>query len=301
MVTTAQANQLGVSPRQLRRLVASRQLTRVGAGVYLDSARLRTQFEEQAHAARARALASTRHDLALSHQSAAAVLGLPWVGALPTRVHFTRIGAGQHRRSRHATVHPAYPDARFVRVQGVRTVEVALVMLGVAERHAMEEVIVVGDAALQRGLVTVERIQSVIAACHHRPGVGLLAAALPKLDARTESPGESLARLGMWTLGYDAEPQVKIKLPDGSFARVDFLLREYGIVVEFDGRVKYEGDGLRSGAQALMDEKVREDQLRSLGYVVVRLTWRDVRDPERLRRVLDDAVRAATSRRTAVR
>ena len=102
VVTTAQANQLGVSPRQLRRLVASRQLTRVGAGVYLDSARLRTQFEEQAHAARAKALASTRHDLALSHHSAAAVLGLPWVGALPTRVHLTRRpGPAPAQQTRH--------------------------------------------------------------------------------------------------------------------------------------------------------------------------------------------------------
>ena len=50
VVTAAQATELGVSPRQLRRLVSSGQLTRVGAGVYLDSARLRTQFEEQAHA-----------------------------------------------------------------------------------------------------------------------------------------------------------------------------------------------------------------------------------------------------------
>src|SRR5690606_41595645 len=110
----------------------------------------------------------------------------------------------------------------------------------------------------------------VIASCHRRPGVGLLAAALPRLDARTASPGESLARLGMWTLGYDAEPQVKIKLPDGSFARVDFLLREYGIVVEFDGRVKYEGDGLRSGAQALMDEKARAEQIHLMGHLTVR-------------------------------
>lgn len=302
VLTTAQATGLGVSPGQLRRLVASGQLSRVGTGVYVESSRLRTQFPQQAHAARAKALVSTRPDLALSHHSAAAVLNLPWVGALPEEVHLTRIGSGQHRRTRHATVHPAYPKAQFVQVEGVRAVEVALVLLGVAERHAVEEVVVVGDAALHRGLVSVERIRSVIASCRHRPGVGLLAAAVPKLEARSESPGESLARLGMCTLGYDVEPQVKIKLPDGSFARVDFLLREYGVVVEFDGRVKYEGDGRRSGAQALMEEKVREDQLRSLGYVVVRLTWRDVRDPERLRRILADAVRAATSSgRVAVR
>ena len=53
--------------------------------------------------------------------------------------------------------------------------------------------------------------------------------------------------------------------------------------VEFDGAVKYSG---ADGRQALVDEKHREDELRRLGYRVVRLTWRDLADPERVARLL---------------
>lgn len=46
---------------------------------------------------------------------------------------------------------------------------------------------------------------------------------------------------------------------------------EHGIV-EFDGKVKYRGDD----GTALFDEKRREDRLRSLGYIVVRIIWADL-------------------------
>ncbi|HYO19519.1 MAG TPA: hypothetical protein VES02_12730 [Dermatophilaceae bacterium] len=46
--------------------------------------------------------------------------------------------------------------------------------------------------------------------------------------------------------------------------------------MEFDGKVKYGG---ADGRDALFREKRREDALRSLGYQVARLTWRDLQDP----------------------
>jgi very-short-patch-repair endonuclease len=72
------------------------------------------------------------------------------------------------------------------------------------------------------------------------------------------------------------ELQVEIRDERGGFvARVDFLFHQARTVVEFDGLVKYGGAG---GRQALIDEKRREDSLRSLGYQVVRLTWRELYD-----------------------
>ena len=81
-------------------------------------------------------------------------------------------------------------------------------------------------------------------------------------------------------LGVEAEQQVVIRDHDGRFvARVDFLLPALRVVVEFDGAVKYEG---ADGRNALIREKRREDALRALGYRVVRLTWSDLRRPERV-------------------
>lgn len=72
-------------------------------------------------------------------------------------------------------------------------------------------------------------------------------------------------------------------------ARVDFLFRAQRTIVEFDGLVKYGG---ADGRQALIDEKRREDALRSLGYQLVRLTWRDLHDPA----VVEGLIRQAFAR-----
>ena len=68
--------------------------------------------------------------------------------------------------------------------------------------------------------------------------------------------------------------------------RVDFLFRAQRTIVEFDGLVKYGGAG---GREALIAEKRREDALRSLGYQVVRLTWRDLHDPGLVQRLISEA------------
>jgi len=68
--------------------------------------------------------------------------------------------------------------------------------------------------------------------------------------------------------------------------RVDFLFRAQRTIVEFDGLVKY---GAADGRQALVNEKRREDALRSLGYQVVRLTWRDLYDPGQVDRQIREA------------
>lgn len=106
------------------------------------------------------------------------------------------------------------------------------------------------------------------------------------MDGRRESVAESLAGVSFAMHGILVEPQVRLYDPNGTFvARVDFLIPGTNVVVEVDGRLKYaSGD-----PQVLWDEKRREDAIRRLGYVVVRLTWADLMNPE----VLIAKVRAA--------
>ncbi len=96
---------------------------------------------------------------------------------------------------------------------------------------------------------------------------------------------------------------------DGAFhAVVDFLIEEHGVVIEFDGFVKY---GRRSPftlestpAEVVVAEKIREDHIRSLGYVVVRVTWLDLENLPQLRRRIEAAValaRTASGGRTSRR
>jgi very-short-patch-repair endonuclease len=121
-------------------------------------------------------------------------------------------------------------------------------------------------------------------------------------DGRAESPGETRLREGLRLMRLRATPQVRID--DGAFhAVVDFLLEEHRVVIEFDGFVKY---GRRrplasppTAAEIVVAEKIREDQIRSLGYALVRVTWADLDNMPLLRRRIEAAIALADRRLSA--
>ena len=61
-------------------------------------------------------------------------------------------------------------------------------------------------------------------------------------------------------------------------ARVDLLVGAR-VILEFDGALKYADD---PSGLSLFKEKLREDRLRALGFVVVRVSWADLTNPARL-------------------
>lgn len=91
-----------------------------------------------------------------------------------------------------------------------------------------------------------------------------------------------------------ATPELQVDIFDEGLwlARVDFCWRERRIVLEFDGEKKYRA-ALREPGRSLEDvvieEKKREDRLRAAGWTVLRIVWDDLREPERLRRLLHRA------------
>ena len=94
-------------------------------------------------------------------------------------------------------------------------------------------------------------------------------------------------------------PELQVRFGTNSgevVARVDFFFRQYNVVVEFDGKIKYRADAVA----AVVQEKAREDQLRSSGALVVRVTWDDLDRPElvirRIRQAFDRAESAAKVR-----
>ena len=98
----------------------------------------------------------------------------------------------------------------------------------------------------------------------------------------SESAGESITHLAMHDLGLPAPVQQQaFRDQAGLIGRVDFWFPDHGVVVEFDGLVKYRDASHRSGRSAeevVIDEKLREDRLRAVPDVrhVVRPVWRDV-------------------------
>jgi very-short-patch-repair endonuclease len=130
---------------------------------------------------------------------------------------------------------------------------------------------VAADAALAAGLMSREGYAAVLEDCSLFPGIGRALAVADAMSPAAESPLESLSRHRLRGFPLpEPELQVEIRRPDGTVvARVDFL---FGcrVIGEADGRGKYRS------ADDLWAEKRREDELRSLGYVVVRWSWDDM-------------------------
>lgn len=171
------------------------------------------------------------------------------------------------------------------------TVPVATALVQHCIDHGVARGIVSADDALHRRLVTLDELQLAVAAADRWPRSSRAGAMLTYVNPLHESPGESLTNFFAASHEIELVPQVRIFDEGGRLvARVDFLVKGTKVVVEFDGRVKYDD------RDALWKEKQREDQLRALGYVVVRLTWSDVMKPSRLAAKIKAGLRLAESR-----
>lgn len=95
------------------------------------------------------------------------------------------------------------------------------------------------------------------------------------------SVGESWSRVQVADAGLPA-PLLQARFDDrlGLIGFVDFYWPDFGLIGEFDGLVKYSDPAMLAGrtpAQALTDEKRREDRLRGTGPRVARWVWATLR------------------------
>jgi hypothetical protein len=100
-------------------------------------------------------------------------------------------------------------------------------------------------------------------------------------DARSESPGESVARVRLYESDLPV-PELQYEVWDGEHlvGRTDFAWEEYRTIGEFDGMIKYT-TLLRPGENAddvLERQQAREDAFRRLGWTVIRWGWSDHAD-----------------------
>ncbi|ANS77479.1 hypothetical protein SGUI_0083 [Serinicoccus hydrothermalis] len=292
-VITARAarTELGLTASDLSRLVTRGVLVRVCRGGYADASAFVDASPEERHELRLRAVLATNVGYAASHQSAALMLGLPMMAADLSRIHVVRrTGSGHGRRRSAFTVHEDRPTG-FHQVRGLWVVAAADAVMGAMRGSGDISAQAVADATLRLGLVSQEELGRLAA----RGGAGVRRA-VEHADPSSESVGESAARQVMRLLGYVVRTQVEFRDDRGFVGRVDFHLPELGVVVEFDGAVKYAG---AEGRQALVREKAREDRLRALGLAVVRLVWSDLSDPELVRRKIEQAAASVRARHTA--
>jgi hypothetical protein len=226
--------------------------------------------------------------VALSHDSAAVEHDGPTYGLDLGSVHLTHFH-DEHAGRRYAgIVHhegecrvgdlTRLPDGHWVTAP-------ARTLLDTAARHPVEVGVCLADDFLHRGLVTKDELRIAHQMMKTWPGMLRVHRVIDLADGRSESVGETRGRLLMKNTGLPTPvPQLEVFDHQGNLVgRCDLALPDHGVLIEFDGTVKYHryrrpGETIE---QMVLREKAREDRLREVtGWRMVRLVWADLSRPE---------------------
>ncbi len=272
VVTTAQAHACGVSAPALVALVRCGALLHPGRGFYVVPGD-REPDASGTHRMLCSAALLLYADAMLSGTSALVAHGVDVWGELPAKPHIRR---PVDRARGHACFRVRRAFTSSVDSPWGPAVPVADAVVEHAVERGMVAGVVSADAALHAGVVTEDDLDRAVETVRCWRNGSRAVAMRTFVDGRRESVGESRCGVALALAGIGATPQVEIHEPDGTLVgRVDFLVDGTKVVVEFDGRLKYDsGD-----PGVLWAEKRREDRLRRLGYVVVRITWADLERP----------------------
>lgn len=297
-----QALHCGYTPEQIRERLSDGRWERVRHGQYAEATDQTALVPWDLQTARYRRLVhavvnSMRPGtVAVSHQSALVLHGLPLWGIDLSEVHLTRLDQRRHSgRVAGVRWHRGQVTAADrEEIDGLLTICLPRAVLETACTTSFEAAVVIADTALRDGAIGDDELRRLLELTAFWPGSPTARAAVGFSDPRSESVGESRLRVLMHNHGLPAPVlQAIFTDADGFIARVDFFFPEFDTVVEFDGLTKY-SDGT---AEVLVREKTREDRLRAIGLEVVRTTWSDLEHPART--VARIRAAFARSRRTA--
>ena len=282
----------GWSSAELSRMARLGEVQRIRRGAYECAPTRSLDRRDQHRRLIAATVRQTSVDAAISHMSAAVLRRLPIWNDQLGRVHITRnqSGGGKVRRYVHLHVAPL-ADIDVCEIEGQRVTTLARTVVDLLRTLTMERSVPIGDAALRLGL-TLEELAEVAGRCIGWRGMLYARRAMNFLDARSESAAESFSRVVLDRIGLPA-PTSQYEVWDQGvlIGRADFCWEEFRTLGEFDGKEKY-GRLLKPGqtaADAVFEEKRREDALRDLGWQIVRWLWEDLYHPAELRRRLERA------------
>lgn len=167
------------------------------------------------------------------------------------------------------------PDETVV-IAGVRVTSALRTSFDLLRTWPEHAAVVGVDRLLNLGVVQAEHLAGVVAARSGWRGVPQARRALALVDARAESPRESMMRI-VWLSTGLATPTANavVRARTGQFvARVDLLDASAGVVAEYDG-------AFHAGVARRQADAARQEALEDLGLVVVRMTEADLATPTR--------------------
>lgn len=302
-LTFARSLDLDDSRQRHARRVRTGEEHRVALSVYADKLAWDALTSRDQYIHRIRAVLETRafDSGVVSHESAAALHGLPVLGSWPRQVHIT-IGRSNGGKSRGEVVKHSVDilGNDVTTVAGLRVTSLARTVIDLAANAKFVNAVVVADHALRLDRwgkreppCTLDAISAALerrlpARAHAR-----IARVIAFATTQSDSPLESVSRVNMYNVGIP-QPVLQQRFSDyrGLIGFSEFYWPEYKLVGEADGRSKYTDPRYRNGRsleEVLLDEKKRADRLRAIGLNVSRWGWEIGVNPESLRRHLEAA------------
>jgi len=252
---------------------------------------------------RARVLAANLAEaggVVTSHDSASAMWRLPIIGHWPAKIHVVSEAAAGGRSNavfvRHAV---GIPDD-FEVIEGVRVTHLARTVADIAATRSFAQGVASADAALRRTthpradvprtFISLSDLRAEAERIPLKHGFAKASRVIEFANGLADRPGESISRATMHQIGVTPpELQVPMQGASGRWYIVDFWWPDFNHIGEFDGRFKYSDPRFLQGRtpeQALMDEKLREDDLRAVPHGMSRWGWDVARSIPRLRALL---------------
>ena len=236
-------------------------------------------------------------------RTAAAVHGLPAPRDHLTELHLVRgIATDQRALLGRVKSTNGLPGVRIkthdlaidsvLTIGGIPTVARELAAISAAATYSDDWALSVLDSAVWKRPEAIDTLAAFADDWPRLRGIGTVRAMLPYVRAGAQTPLESISRLRLLRAGLP-EPVLQYPLHDrdGLVGYADMAWPELGVIGECDGLMKY-----HSG-DVLIQEKLREDRLRALGFIVVRWTWDDIiRRSEEVAAQIWRASRLATRR-----
>jgi very-short-patch-repair endonuclease len=232
--------------------------------------------------------------------TAAFIHGISRLGRPPERVRVYRERGGPWRDDDVAVLVCTLPPEHVSIVDDIPVTTPARTAVDLGRWVSFRSAVVVMDSALRQ--CSPAELDAVLVRCQRWPGILKARTAAEFADPRAASPLESISRVVFHESDLPRPELQAILVADdwGSpVTIVDFYWEEFGVVGEADGLLKYDGDD-HAGRRALRDEKLRQEELEAMGYIVVRWTWEEIwRRPDwvvaRIRRAMAEGARRRTA------
>lgn len=288
---------LGLTPNEFAKHVKSGALVRLRHGVYTEGTAWRALKPWEQYRLRVQAAAETfENPTVFARHSAASVWGIPTIGLNHPVQALTLKNDGGRSRSGVRRHFAAPAGLTVVRREGllvtgrVRTVLDLAAFTPFTEAAAPLDHVLRPDPARRLPALTKDQLEAGIGENYSAAAGRRIRAAIAFADVLSGSPGESFSRSRIHVAGFEA-PILQHAMYDaaGLVGFTDFYWKQAKVVGEFDGVEKYVKPEFLKGrtpAQAVVEEKKRENRIRATGLNVVRWDWADLMEPGKLERML---------------